>query len=312
MSNLISSGSKATVKAQCCLSAEELSNLISSGAYCPLKFLSMPGEKKCPSINGYFVSLFEMMLAYIPLNKDLEDKSYDLNNIEFLRYEDVFERVVMKKTKMKLSHLNVWYKIGCMTKQESDLSARTSDGLKNLQKDISWLMDNYFKIHPRANGCFLMDFEYDGYYPDERAWYDLCFSKLGQKIHWNLVIDYDRCVLTNYATSCPLSNKQRCMVLNKHFQLRLARFSAVTLFIILKLKVLLRRAKKERRLATWIFPKLVFGFDSIIAREFSCYCWGEKGIKERDEGRGKVYPRWMNWLDLLPNQSMECDLPCYN
>ena len=141
--------------------------------------------------------------------------------------------------------------------------------------------------------------------------YSLGFGMRGQSAWWQLVIEGDICILTNHEYPQP-GQPSFCMVLNQHFRARLVRFTAVTLYVILKLKVLLRRAKKERRLATWIFPKLVFGFDSIIAREFSCYCWGEKGIKERDEGRGKVYPRWMNWLDLLPNQSMECDLPCYN
>lgn len=116
----------------------------------------------------------------------------------------------------------------------------------------------------------------------------------GQSAWWQLVIEGDICILTNHEYPQP-GQPSFCMVLNQHFRARLVRFTAVTLYVILKLKVLMRRAKRERRRATWIFPKLVLGFDGLIARKISSYCWGPRVFQVR----GARYPRWLDWFVLF-------------
>lgn len=273
----VTTGLQADADARSCLSARQLENcILNPEICCLLKLIPMNGVEE--QLTGYTDDYCDLLEIFCETG-------------EMQAAEDFIPR----SNNFDPTYLRYLYKILSMHQTEPN-----PEGSMQFMNDPSlWIGKNIKFGAYEAPGWYFFEGEERTHQMHD---YCLRFGMRGQSIYWRLVIEGDICILTNPDYDF-LDQPSFCMVLNQHFRVRLARpqFCAVTLFVILKLKVLFRRAKKERRRATWIFPKIVFRFDGLIAREILSYCWGPKVFQTRVTR----YPRWLNWLNLLLHQSMK-------
>ena len=268
-------GLQADAEARSCLFCQAIGRLYSKTSGMSPKFLPMRGAGE--QLMGYFADYTDLF--------DILDTTGEMQAPEGFIPRSTIDPV----------YLRYLYQIAIMPQQEFiEKGSPRPEGIMQFKNDPSLWIGKNFKMH--ADEAQSWYFEEETHQMHD---YSLGFGMRGQSSWWQLVIEGDICILKN-GDEPEQGQPNFCMVLNQHFRLRLARYTAVTLFVILKLKVLLRRAKKDRRLASLIFPKLVFRFDGLIAREISSYCWGRRVF----QAQGARYPRWLDWLVLLPHQSM--------
>ena len=236
------------------LSAEDLERLISDGSYCRVKFHSMPGNS--PYLFGYT----------------------DDFDIVFNDAKHCIEWAVRLKEKMEPELMNSILELLDVVSDQSKLSYEEYsdflsieeefyDEIEKLRENPSYWMDNDIKI------TLSEDIYKNSRYQFDRArWFYLCVGAGRTCMDFHLALEDDRCCITDFKGTYGVYPIQITnMILNKHFRLRLSRFSATRLFLIVMLKVLGRRAKRRMARPTRIFPELLRKIPELPAQMIAIY-----------------------------------------